>query len=75
MDKLMNEFDADSQADRDAENKSDNAAQADLDEYKASFMLGILGYLRNKKADYEKEGLIPTLELLIEDIEKEYAIK
>lgn len=31
----------------------------------------ILNYLKQEKADYEKLGYIPTLELLIEDLEVE----
>lgn len=35
--------------------------------------LEILKYLKKEKADYEKLGYIPTLELLIEDLETETA--
>lgn len=31
----------------------------------------LLEYLKNKKAEMERDGLIPTLELLIEDLENQ----
>lgn len=31
----------------------------------------MIDYLKNKKAEMERDGLIPTIELLIEDLENE----
>ena len=31
----------------------------------------ILDFIKGKKEEYNKEGLIPTIDLLIEDIEKD----
>lgn len=46
-----------------------NYTEEEMKKYQESINIAMIDYLKKKKAEYERKGQIPTLELLIEDLE------